>query len=203
MNIKFEYDRGRWIKDELSNNSVARVYSVYYDELGYDTRSRICHLKASGPYTRFTKAYRNKFRPVSIQDLPGTFQEYFEYGYENKNSKVMMLNHITDSITELTYSDYYLVLAPWHDGVQVLKIIVPNSGKGIGTKVMNDLYDISEELSIPIYLTPYPAEDFIDVNGKEKKLVKRLEKWYRKLGFDVSTESRDGTWSPKMWSNME
>ena len=200
--IKFEYERARWSMDWLSNKAVSRVYGSVYPDLG-DQLHQMVHLKSTMAYQRFTDAYSKKFKPTKMVDLPGSFQEYYRYGHESENQMVMTSNHITDSIKEFTYDDCYVCFAPWHDGVQIVKIRVDDRNKGIGTRVMNDLYDISEELGIPIYLTPYPGEDFEPGVGTEKKLVKRLEKWYRRLGFDVSTESANGKWSPKWWSNME
>jgi GNAT superfamily N-acetyltransferase len=67
--------------------------------------------------------------------------------------------------------------------------------KGTGTFVMNRLYDISEDINVPIYLIPYPAGHF---NSKtEKDVVTILKNWYEKLGFGPVS---DGS---KVWCNFE
>ena len=202
MDIKFESPKSRWATDLLSNKAVGKVYGVSY---GGNGLAFVPHFISSTPYIKFKNEFIKNFPPISSEKAPGTFQEFLEYGHEREDKQVIFSTCITESMTTLYYNEYSLTLTQWHDGVHLLKLAV-NKGsrdKGIGTRVMNDLYDISEKLGIPIYLTPYPGEDFEPGADNEKKLVVRLEKWYRELGFDVSTESAKGIWSSKMWSNME
>ena len=67
--------------------------------------------------------------------------------------------------------------------------------KGLGTEVINKIYDISEDSNIPIYLIPYPAEEF--KSEKEPELIKRLKNWYEEIGFGPVS---DGS---KIWCNFE
>ena len=60
---------------------------------------------------------------------------------------------------------------------------------------MNTLYDISEELDIPLFLTPYPDENCDKAEIWDR--IYRLRDWYTKLGF--------GAWHKMewLWTNYE
>jgi len=90
---------------------------------------------------------------------------------------------------------YKLDLFPYHDGIMIQAIIIDEDkrGQGIGSKVMNKLYDLSDELEVPLYLIPYPAEKFEPSQVFQR--VERLEKWYSSLDFGPV----DG--HPTIWSN--
>jgi len=91
--------------------------------------------------------------------------------------------------------DFQLWLLPWEDGVMIERLNVSKNkrGTGIGTKVMNLLYDISEEIDCPLYLIPFPDDNF-----KTSELfneVNRLKDWYSKLDFGPIDEKG------VIWSN--
>ena len=92
---------------------------------------------------------------------------------------------------------YELNLFPYHDGIMVQAIVVNEDkrGSGIGTMVMNKLYDLSEEMEIPLYLVPFPAGQ--NDASKIYQTVERLEKWYDGIGFGPA----DG--HPTVWTNFE
>ena len=64
-------------------------------------------------------------------------------------------------------------------------------------EVLNKLYDLSENLSIPLYLIPYPDYEFLDKVHKEKELVDRLKNYYSRLEFGPVSEGS------LVWSNFE
>ena len=70
-------------------------------------------------------------------------------------------------------------------------------GNGIGTKLLDKLYDISEQLIVPLYLIPYPDYEFLDKKDKEKELVDRLKNYYTRLGFGPVKEDS------LVWCNFE
>jgi hypothetical protein len=57
------------------------------------------------------------------------------------------------------------------------------------------MYDLSEELNIPIYLIPYPDDNFPTTD--EKKLVDRLKSYYERIGFGPVNDNSI------VWSNFE
>lgn len=93
--------------------------------------------------------------------------------------------------------EFTLILTPYHNGINVLGLFVDNNfrNKGIGTDIMNTLYDISEERDVPIFLTPYPDENCDKSEIWDR--IYRLRKWYTKLGF--------GAWYKMewLWTNYE
>tara|TARA_R110000803_G_C11830033_1_gene303156 strand:+ start:107 stop:679 length:573 start_codon:yes stop_codon:yes gene_type:complete len=81
-------------------------------------------------------------------------------------------------------NDIKLQLFPFDDGIMVHSLIVKKDkrGNGIGTEVMNKLYDISEAMEIPLYIIPFPAEDNFE-QSKIYDVIAPLEKWYDSIGF--------------------
>ena len=79
-----------------------------------------------------------------------------------------------------------LRLYPYRDGVMIHSIMVDEDkrGNGIGTEILNKLYDCSEEMGIPLYLIP------IAPNTDNQS---RLESWYESQGF--------GEVKYNIWSN--
>ena len=109
--------------------------------------------------------------------------------------KTMSNHYIPADYITATGDGFDLHLFPYHDGIMVQAIIIDEDkrGQGIGTDVMNKLYDLSEELEVPLYLVPYPAERF---NPSEVfQRVERLQKWYSSLHFGPVVGH------PTIWSN--
>jgi GNAT superfamily N-acetyltransferase len=79
-----------------------------------------------------------------------------------------------------------LRLYTYRDGVMIHSIMVDEDkrGNGIGTEILNKLYDCSEEMGIPLYLIP------IAPNTDNQS---RLESWYESQGF--------GEVKYNIWSN--
>jgi len=104
-------------------------------------------------------------------------------------------DYISDNLLQLRTADYQLQIFPFDDGLMVHSLIVNDDkrGQGIGTDVMNKLYDISEKMEIPLYLIPFPANGDYD-QSKIFEIVKPLHKWYDKLGFG-HLEGRGILWS--------
>jgi len=151
-------------------------------------------------FTLFSKLVKNRTKPNNILESPGTFDEMLQYGYDTPENKVLRFRHITQHVHRFFYNTHEVVLVPWYDGVMLVHIGVYDRNKGTGTRVMNELYDISEESNIPIYLIPYPAENFD--GSDEFNVISRLENWYRELGFDYHTGINSDE-HPKVWCNFE
>lgn len=190
---------------DTSNKAVSKIYRGVLNKTNYADSSKNGHtivkiplLKITQEYRKFSNAFFNSFTPNSVTEYGGSFDDVVRCGYEIgiPGHPAISIN-VTEAMLDCDFGDYQLALAPYNDGVMLVSLTIDESerGKGTGTFVMNRLYDISEELNIPIYLTPYPAEQF--KSEKEQELVERLQKWYDNIGFGpVSTNSN-------IWSNFE
>jgi len=193
-------------KTEISSNkAISKVYRGLLNKTNYADSTyngsvsiQIPLLKVTPQYRKFTNKFFNSFTPNSTTDWGGSFDDIIKCGYEiGVTGHPAISIYTTEEMLDCDFGDYQLALAPYNDGVMLVSLTIDKSqrGNGTGTFVMNKLYDISEELNIPIYLTPYPAEEF--KSEKEKELVERLEKWYNKIGFGLVSEGS------KVWCNFE
>ena len=122
-----------------------------------------------------------------------------QYAHQNSQYKTYKICNEVAEFHIIQSNDWHLYLHPYHDGVMIYSINVNEDkrGNGIGTEVLNKLYDLSENLSIPLYLIPYPDYEFLDKFDKEKELVDRLKNYYTRVGFGpVSKNSL-------VWNNFE
>jgi len=113
-------------------------------------------------------------------------------GYNTETN--FWIDYLSDNLLELRTEDYQLQIFPFDDGLMVHSLIVNDDKRkhGIGSKIMNKLYDISEEMGIPLYIIPFPAIDSYD-QSKIFELVDPLHKWYEQLGFGL-LEDRGLLW---------
>jgi hypothetical protein len=205
ISILGETKRNQWRTDVSSNKAVSKVYKGLLNKTNYADSTYngsklidVPLLKVTPQYTKFTNEFFNSFTPNSVTANGGSFDDVVKCGYEiGITGHPAIAINVTEEMLDCDFGDYQLALAPYNDGVMLVSLTIDKSqrGNGTGTLVMNRLYDISEELNIPIYLIPYPAEQF--KSETEKELVERLEKWYDKIGFGpVSIGSH-------VWSNFE
>ena len=133
-----------------------------------------------------------------IMNVPNwEYDEIVEYAHQRPDYKVTKVALYTSDfvVANEDYGKVYLV--PYSDGVMLYGINIKPElrGKGIGTDVINKMYDLSEELNIPIYLIPYPDDNFPTTD--EKKLVDRLKSYYERIGFGPVNDNSI------VWSNFE
>jgi hypothetical protein len=205
INIVEKVSKQNWPNIYKSNRAISNVYDTLFHISNYadKERNRVIRMKnpnlqITSQYNKFVNLFLNKFWPNSVTENPGSFDSVVKCGYEIGTPGIPAITpFISDVILDLDFGDYELAFAPYDDGVMLVHILVDSSkrNKGLGTDVMNMIYDISEENNIPIYLNPYPAESF--KLEKEEELVETLKKWYNKIGFGpVSDDSL-------VWCNFE
>lgn len=205
IDILGEVKRNNWSTDIISNKAVSKVYRGLLNKTNYADSTKngskmlnIPLLKITPQYIKFKNKFFNTFLPNSATNWGGCFDDVVKCGYEIgvPGHPAISIN-VVEEMINCDFGDYQLALSPYNDGIMLVSINVNESerGNGTGTYVMNKLYDISEELNVPIYLIPYPAEQFKSV--KEKELVEKLEKWYDKIGFGPVSEGSH------LWCNFE
>jgi GNAT superfamily N-acetyltransferase len=106
------------------------------------------------------------------------------------------LNYASDNLICFKNEEFKLEIFPYHDGIMIHSLIVNDNkrGNGIGSQVMNTLYDISEDMGIPLYIIPFPAVERFD-QSKIFDIIEPLKRWYSNIGFGPV----DG--HPTIWSN--
>jgi hypothetical protein len=205
ISLNFKFDKKRWDSKFLSNKAVGAVYGATLHKTNYadstfngDIKTVVPFLSCTREYANFINLFLRKFKPNSYTDYPGYFDAIVNYGYEiGKTGHPELIPYGTEEIFMAYFDDYEIAFTPYNDGIMLADITVTTSerGKGIATDVMNKIYDISEDNNIPIYLIPYPAEEF--KSEKESELVNRLKNWYEKIGFGPISEGS------KVWCNFE
>ena len=97
----------------------------------------------------------------------------------------MFINYATDDwVIQVSESEDY-------KNIYLAGIYVINKGKGIGTDVMNKIFDYCDEKGYKLYLHPFPPE-YSKENLNEKKALIRfyqLRDWYKSFGM---IEQEDG-----------
>ena len=190
--------KSAWKDEFVLNKSILKVYGATFN----NHKMQVSHSNATLEFRKYITTLKKNVKLTNFTEKFGDFDEMCEYGYEGDIVNTFKQIHFCECVVEFLIEGVEICLVPWHDGVMLQSIIVPTEQRknGLGTKIMNILYDISENTNIPLYLIPYPGEKFNPTD--EFVLVTKLENWYRELGFDKATESTNDIW-PKVWCNME
>ncbi len=81
-----------------------------------------------------------------------------------------------------------LIYNTTHNAIELWWLEVDNQSKGLGTKLMNDLLDVVEELGYKLYLTPVPFKNKkVYTNKQMHNAFVRLRNWYESFGFETIT----------------
>lgn len=194
--VSNELSKNNWLDEFKKNQSIKKVYSVTDDNFNY--MGQVAHIDKTFSYEKFCNKIVSKLNPISKNKLKGDFEEILECGFENEHNKVLRRVFFTNDIRSFTFNNCNVVVTPYYDGICLVSLMVDEikRNSGIGTEIINKLYDISEELNIPIYLNPYPAGKSYEPT-KEKELVTKLRNWYKKIGFaPIDSENH-------IWNNFE
>jgi hypothetical protein len=203
--VEHEVKKDRWNSDWSLNKAISKVYGGTFFIKNYaDVKwngiqhMKLPFVKSTIQYKKFKNLFLQKFTPNQCTDFGGCFDEVVKYGYEiDKVGHPAITVVVCEEILNCDFGDYQLAFCPYNDGVMLIDITIDKDkrNKGFGTEIMNMIYDISEDNNIPLYLIPYPAEQF--KSKKEKSLVDKLQKWYSKIGFGPLNNTSH------IWCNME
>ena len=187
-----------WIDEIKCNSAVTKV--VWKNRFTNQPDGWVAVSKTTINFTKFIKEVKGKIPYSQSKKINNWLvDQIIEYAYQNQAYKVQKMCNEVSEFHIIESSDWHLHLYPYNDGVMIYTINVNENirGNGIGTNLLNKLYDISEELSIPLYLIPYPDYLFLDKTDKEKDLIDRLKNYYTRVGFGPVSENS------LVWNNFE
>ena len=187
-----------WIDEYKCNSAITKV--VWKNKFKTQPDGWVAISKITNNFTKFIKEVKGKIPYTQSKKIKDWLvDELIQYAHQNSEYKTYKICNEVAEFHIIESNDWHLYLYPYHDGVMLYTINVNEDkrGNGIGTKLLDKLYDISEELSVPLYLIPYPDYEFLSLKDKEKELVERLQKWYDKLEFGPVSEGS------LVWSNFE
>ena len=186
-----------WSADYKFNQSVSKVYGCLFN----GNKLQMPHINTNVGFSKYVSTLKKNIKVSNFSKKFGDFDEMTHFGYETDEKMTYKNIFMCENVIEFKIKGVELCLAPWHDGVMVVSIVVPTNQRknGIGTEIMNQLYDISEITNVPLYLIAYPGEQFNPQD--EIELVNKLTTWYTNLGFGPAL-NHNNYWF-KVWSNME
>ena len=187
-----------WIKEFKNNKAITDVIWGSIQVNGEKIQNWVGLTPSTKPFSDFMNKAQEVIFTNGVSVVPNwQYDEIVQYAHQNVEYKVYKAYLYTSDFI-VAGGDYGKVMfVPYADGVMLYGINIKEElrGKGIGTDIINKLYDISEELNIPIYIIPYPDDNF--PTKDEKELVDRLKNYYTRIGFGpVSNDSL-------VWCNFE
>jgi GNAT superfamily N-acetyltransferase len=146
----------------------------------------------------FIKTFAKHSYVDKVEMSIGQYNEIVNYGYESPDFMLKKIS-IRGNLYVVTCKHAKLMFTAYNNGIMLHGINVNSEyrNKGIGTQIINDLYNISDEMNLELYLQPYPDDNFEGGAVEEKQLIERLQKYYTRLGFGPTTNNS------MIWSNME
>lgn len=187
-----------WIKEFKDNSAISDVQWGIGKIDGKEIETWVALTPTTKQFANFINEIQKKIFTNGVRTANYFhYDQIVEYAYQNKEYKVKKVCLYASDFIVVDEDYVRIMFAPYADGVMLYGINIKKElrGKGIGTDIMNKLYDVSDELSIPIYLIPYPDDNF--KSKDEKKLIDRLKNYYSKLDFGPVSENS------LVWSNME
>jgi N-acetylglutamate synthase-like GNAT family acetyltransferase len=180
--------REQWV-DEYKCNSA--IKEVIWKSTEYQGEGWVAVSKSTMNFNRFLEKVKISIKHTSFDVYRNMVtDQLIQYAHQNKEYRTYKVRNEVDKFIVITSEDWHLHLYPYHDGVMIYTINVNEDkrGNGIGTELLNKLYDISENLNVPLYLIPYPDYEFLDKTDMEKELINKLKNYYNRIGFGPVSE---------------
>ena len=187
-----------WIQQFKDNTAISDVIWGVAKIDGKEILSWVGLTPSTKPFSDFVNEAQKEVFTNGIRVVPNFhYDEIVQYAHQNTEYKVKKISLYASDFIGVEEEYGKVMLVPYADGVMLYGININPElrGKGIGTNIMNKLYDISEQMNIPIYLIPYPDDNF--PTKDEKQLVDRLKTYYERLGFGPVKEDS------LVWCNFE
>jgi GNAT superfamily N-acetyltransferase len=193
--IKDVVPKKEWPPEALLNSAISKC--VWDKDKGHYVYLTLSDEKYANAATKFlNKLYDNDIE-FGVANAALNYDQII-FVPDNIESDMMFKLPLFGDVVQIKNDDFQLLLVPYAKGIMIHGINVNPKlrNKGLGSKLLNLLYDVSEELDIPLFLTPYPDDD----NVPKKKIwdvINRLKNYYERLGFGPLKKM------PLLWSNYE
>lgn len=157
-------------------------------------RGKGTKINSNQMFDQFCDGLRKYF---SEHKMPVQSIEFIDYtGTElNYNFTVSGKPKIAKKVVKIFDEDYCnITIIPHLRGVELFRLEIYQTGKGIGSIFMKAFNQISKELNIPIYLIPADP----GLNGKNGDPVKRRDFYHK---FDFKRTSNSDYWNNENYLN--
>jgi GNAT superfamily N-acetyltransferase len=187
-----------WIQQFKDNTAISDVIWGVQKIDGKELIGWVGLTPSTKPFSDFVNEAQKEIFTNGVRVVPNFhYDQIVQYAHQNTEYKVKKISLYASDFIGIEEEYGKVMFVPYADGVMLygININAELRGKGIGTNIMNKLYDISEQMNIPIYLIPYPDDNF--PTKDEKQLVDRLKTYYERLGFGPVSEHS------LVWCNFE
>lgn len=192
--VKNTLPKDKWEPEALLNSAIQKC--VWDKDKGHYVYLTLSDEKYSKSMTHFINKLQENDIEAGVANVAISYEQII-YVPTDTNDNMIKLALFGD-IVQIKNNDFQLLLVPYGKGIMVYGINVNKKlrNKGLGSKLLNLLYDVSEELDIPLFLTPYPDDNDVPKN-KIWDVINRLRNYYERLGFGPLVKM------PLLWSNYE
>ena len=192
--VKNTLPKDKWEPEALLNSAIQKC--VWDKDKGHYVYLTLSDEKYSKSMTHFINKLQDNNIEAGVANVAISYEQII-YVPTDTNDNMIKLALFGD-IVQIKNNDFQLLLVPYGKGIMVYGINVNKKlrNKGLGSKLLNLLYDVSEELDIPLFLTPYPDDNDVPKN-KIWDVINRLRNYYERLGFGPLVKM------PFLWSNYE
>ena len=192
--VKNTLPKDKWEPEALLNSAIQKC--VWDKDKGHYVYLTLSDEKYSKSMTHFINKLQDNDIEAGVANVAISYEQII-YVPTDTNDNMIKLALFGD-IVQIKNNDFQLLLVPYAKGIMVYGINVNKKlrNNGLGSKILNLLYDVSEELDIPLFLTPYPDDNDVPKN-KIWDVINRLRNYYERLGFGPLVKM------PLLWSNYE
>jgi len=192
--VKNTLPKKEWPPEALLNSAISKC--IWDKDKGYYVYLALTDEKYVNALSQFLSKLQDNDIQFEIANVAVNYEQII-YVPEDTNERMLKLPLFGD-VVHIKSDDFSLILVPYGKGIMIHGINVNPKlrNKGLGSKIINILYDTSEELDIPLFLTPYPDDDNIP-KSEIWNVIIRLRRYYRRLGFGPLKGMQ------LLWSNYE
>ena len=178
--VKNTLPKDKWEPEALLNSAIQKC--VWDKDKGHYVYLTLSDEKYSKSMTHFINKLQDNDIEAGVANVAISYEQII-YVPTDTNDNMIKLALFGD-IVQIKNNDFQLLLVPYGKGIMVYGINVNKKlrNKGLGSKLLNLLYDVSEELDIPLFLTPYPDDNDVPKN-KIWDVINRLRNYYEKIGI--------------------
>ena len=179
--VKDTLPKKEWPPEALLNSAISKC--VFDKDKGHYVYLTLSEEKYAKAITHFINKLQDNNIEAGSAYVAVNYDQII-YVPENTKSDMMGKLPLFGDIIQIKNDDFQLFLLPYAKGIMIHGINVNKKlrNKGLGSKLLNLLYDTSEELDIPLFLTPYPDDDNVPKN-KIWDVINRLRNYYERLGL--------------------